>query len=112
MSRSRNWCFTLVNYTEEEVNHLKGELPQVRYIVFQREIGENGTRHLQGYLEFEIPERMSFLKRINARAHWEPRLGSQREAINYCTRENTREPGTEPFEQGNKANPTGIHKYK
>lgn len=46
----RNWCFTLNNYTAEEVEVLKGDLPQVKYIVFQRERGhEDGTAHLQGY---------------------------------------------------------------
>lgn len=107
---SRNWCFTLNNYTEEEENNLKSELPRVKYIVFQREIGENGTHHLQGYLELDCVQRISFLKKINARAHWEKRFGSQDDAIKYCKKEDTREPGTEPFERGEKANANGIRK--
>lgn len=111
MSKSRNWVFTLFNYTEEEVNQLKGDLPRVKYIVFQRERTENGTQHLQGYLELEYPERPTFLRRINERAHWEQRIGTQQQAIDYCKREETREQGTEPFERGNKSNPNGVRKY-
>lgn len=111
MSRLRNWCFTLNNYTAEEEEKLKGELPQVKYIVFQRERGhEDNTPHLQGYLELETSQRISFLKKINPRAHWEPRRGTQQQAIDYCTKEDTREQGTEPFERGVKANANGVRK--
>lgn len=96
----RNWCFTLNNYTAEEVEVLKGDLPQVKYIVFQRERGhEDGTAHLQGYLELERNQKLSFVKKhISGRAHWEPRHGTQQQAIDYCKKEDTREQGTEPFD--------------
>lgn len=109
--QSRNWCFTLNNYTPEEEEKLKGELAHVKYIVFQRERGhEDGTAHLQGYLELDRGMRLSFLKKINERAHWEIRRGSQEDAIKYCKKEDTREPGTEPFERGEKANANGVRK--
>lgn len=108
--QSRNWCFTLNNYTEEEENQLKGELAHVKYIVFQRERGENGTAHLQGYLELDSSRRLAFVKKINGRAHWEKRRGSQEDAIRYCKKEDTREQGTEPFERGEKANANGVRK--
>ena len=110
-SQSRNWCFTLNNYTAEEEEKLKGELPGVRYIVFQREHGhEKGTPHLQGYLELDRTQRLSFLKKINGRADWEIRRGNQQQAIDYCTKEDTRDPGTKPFERGERANAHGVRK--
>lgn len=109
-SQSRNWCFTLNNYTAEEEEKLKGELAHVKYIVFQRERGENGTAHLQGYLELDRSQRLSFVKKILEKAHWEVRRGSQEDAIKYCKKLETREPGTEPFERGERANANGVRK--
>ena len=62
--RCHNWCFTLNNYTAEEEEKLKGELPGVKYIVFQRERGhEKGTPHLQGYLELDANREDFFLEK-------------------------------------------------
>lgn len=109
---SKNWCFTVNNYSAEEEEKLKGELPHVKYIVFQREHGhKEGTPHLQGYLELDRNMRLSFLqKNINGRATWLIRLGTQQQAIDYCTKEDTRDPDTKPFERGEKANANGVRK--
>ena len=104
---SHNWFFILTNYSEQDVEYLMGDLRGVRYIVFQREIGESGGKYLIGYLELETNKSISFLKRINERAYWAQRRGTQQLAIDYCKKEDKREPGTEPFERGNKANPRG-----
>lgn len=85
-------------------------MQHVKYIVFQHEIGENGTKHLQGYLEFDSSRRLSACKKINARAHWERRFGSQEDAIKYCKKAETREANTLPFERGEKANQNGVRK--
>ncbi|QKV51008.1 putative replication associated protein [Crucivirus sp.] len=52
----RNYCWTLNNYTDEElweISTLYEQSPgnQLRYLVHGREVGESGTPHLQGYLE-------------------------------------------------------------
>jgi len=51
--QSRRFCFTLNNFTEEELKQLErvGESAVVKYAIFAREIGESGTPHLQGYVE-------------------------------------------------------------
>jgi len=43
--------FVINNYTDEDVQRLKEGSEDIRYISFQKEIGESGTPHLQGYLE-------------------------------------------------------------
>lgn len=83
--RVRNWCFTLNNYTPEEVK----SLAQQESYLFQEETGENGTPHLQGLLSFKNPMSLSSLKRINGRAHWEP-CRNKIASIQYCCKESTR----------------------
>ena len=38
---------------------------------FGKEVGENGTPHLQGYMECGSKKIMKGLKKISSRAHWE-----------------------------------------
>lgn len=82
-----NWTFTLNNYTEAEVVLLKSLVltNQVKYIIFGYEVGENGTPHLQGYVELLKRIRLTGLKKIMpARGHYSARLGTQQQAIDYC----------------------------
>jgi len=44
MERSRNFVFTLNNYTTEEVELVKEW--DCKYLIFGKEIGESGTPHL------------------------------------------------------------------
>jgi hypothetical protein len=68
--------------------------------VYQQEIGEEDTHHLQGYVEFSKAKRMSTLKNINQYVHWELRKGSRIQAIKYCMKQDTRVPNTEPVVVG------------
>jgi len=84
--RARNFCVTLNNYTEEEEN-IFNEL-KCKYIIIGKEVGENGTPHLQGYIEFKDPLTLSALKkRIGKRSHIEPRRGTAEQASDYCKKD-------------------------
>lgn len=91
MAKSSYWCFTLNNYTDEEEKYF-GELianrTHVTYGVFGREVGDNGTMHLQGYIEFANRKTIAGLKKLNRRVHWEKRKGTGLQAANYCKKEN------------------------
>lgn len=68
---------------------------------WQVERGTNLTLHLQGYLELENSQYLSFLKRnVSLRGHYEVRKGTQTQAIAYCMKEEGRQGG--PFELGTK----------
>lgn len=97
---SRNWCFTLNNPTTVD-------LPfddSVQFAVWQKERGENGTEHLQGYIEFKKVRKLAGLKKLFPTAHFEPRRGTQQQAIDYCRKDDTRIEGPwqfgEPKAQG------------
>lgn len=77
---------------------------KVVFAIWQREIGENETEHYQMYVEMKT---QSTYKQIQVaidfeeeRPHIESRRGTQKQAIDYCTKEDTRLDG--PFSHGEK----------
>lgn len=59
------------------------------YLCYGIEVGENGTPHLQGYLERAQMSRLAAIKKIPGlrEAHLEPRFGTQEQAIEYCKKD-------------------------
>lgn len=83
---SRCYCFTLNNYTDEEVTILSECNPPLKAIWWGKEVGENGTPHLQGYATFKKPMRIVGIKKLPGceRMHLEVRRGTHQQAIDYC----------------------------
>ena len=52
VSPSNGWCFTLNNYTENEYSSILYELESSNqfFYILGKEIGENETPHIQGYI--------------------------------------------------------------
>lgn len=86
---ARNWCFTLNNPESEDID-ISEWTEKPKLLIYQKEMGENGTPHLQGYLEMDQPVRLSALKKLLPRAHLEKRQGSRTQAIKYCCKEESR----------------------
>ncbi len=95
----RNFIFTLNNPTEEEKRFWKSLLDVadfredyfVRYVIFQTELGESETIHLQGYVELSKQMRLNEVRRkFGNRVHYEHRRGTQQQAIDYSKKEDTR----------------------
>lgn len=100
--------FTLNNpQPEEDPNSWGGH-----YCVWQLERGEEGTPHYQGYIVFKSHKRLTSMKAINPRAHWELRFGTHEQAHAYCTKEETRVDGPwsygEPPSQGKRTDLIGL----
>lgn len=94
MSQGRAWVFTLNNPTSDELPlH-----PKERYVIYQRERGENGTPHLQGYIELTTNSKLGGMKKWLPGAHFELRRGTRDQARAYCRKEETAEAG--PWERG------------
>ncbi len=97
--RSRRWCFTINNPTDIDD-------PQqwpYRYVVWQKEVGENRTPHFQGYVVWHRARTLSACKGNNPRAHWEIMRGSLKENDAYCRKEEGRIDG--PWIRGQRPNP-------
>lgn len=95
--RHRPWMFTINNPLPEDEPDVWAETPS-RYVVWQHELGENQTPHIQGYLVLREARTLSSVKLLHQRAHWEPRRGTHRQAKEYCTKSETRTSG--PTELG------------
>lgn len=99
MSQSNRWVFTLNNYTEEDV--IKFDGLDVVYLVYGKEVGESGTPHLQGFIVFASRKRLSSVKCVHDKAHWEVARGSSVQAADYCKKDGDfTERGTLPDASG------------
>lgn len=72
---------------------------QVVFFTGQMERGIQGTPHLQIYIEFTNRKRLTYLRKLFPTCHAEVRRGTQKQAITYCTKEETRIHG--PYTFGN-----------
>ncbi len=64
------------------------ESSQIRYIVIGKEVGENGTPHLQGFVQMKVRKRTNPMKEIiGQRAHLEKRRGKPEQAADYCKKD-------------------------
>ena len=88
-SKSRNWCFTINNpdsTKEVWLEYLKGL--KVKYVVMSDEVGESGTPHIQGYVDFINPRTFGgVVKLFNKLAHVEKRRGTWKQASDYCKKD-------------------------
>jgi len=86
---ARKWCFTLNNYTDEDCLMLSTLFPDtVRYLVYGREVGENGTPHLQGFVWFTTQRTLQLVKQaIGQRAHVQVCRGTAVQNRTYCTKD-------------------------
>lgn len=91
----RNICFTWNNPPEDGIEQLASRFPTRSYMVVGREVGDSGTPHLQGYVEFKNPAKASTLKRSFPAIHFEKRMGTCGQAADYCKKEDT-----EAYEEG------------
>lgn len=90
---SRAWCFTINNPKDDT----SPQTWNYEYLVYQKEKGESGTEHLQGYVYLRR-SRLTGMKKLDATAHWEPARGTPEENKKYCTKDEGRIAG--PWEFG------------
>lgn len=85
MSKTRAYCFTLNNPTQDEEEAVLA-LPCI-YVCYGREVGDSGTPHLQGYIHFKDGKSLASVKKMMPRAHLEARKGTVDQAVDYCKKD-------------------------
>lgn len=87
ISMASKWCFTYNNYDSNEISSIvQIFIDKCNKYIFEEEIGESGTKHLQGYIELKKRARPTELK-LNKKIHWEKCKGNERENIMYCSKD-------------------------
>lgn len=90
MPGSKNWCFTLNNYTEEDINRIDLLITtdnRIVYVLYGKEVASTGTRHLQGFIQFNVRLTLQNVKNIIGS---EPHVSVTRNvnaSRNYCKKE-------------------------
>jgi len=84
--------FTINNPTSDQIP-VEFEQKGAVQCIWQREVGANGTPHLQGYVRMNSKRSLAAMKDVHATAHWEPRKGTHEQAEMYCTKAETRNAG-------------------
>ena len=84
ISPSIKWCFTYNNYPEDLTDLNSSLTTYCRKAFYTKEVGESGTPHLQGYLEFKTKKRpLSCLPQM----HFSKAKGNIEENYNYITKD-------------------------
>lgn len=89
-SQSRNWVFTLNNYTEAEIKDIETWTDKgAEGIGYGKEVGENGTPHLQGFIVMQKKCAMKTVKELNKRMHLERMKGRLTQSMAYCSKQDS-----------------------
>jgi hypothetical protein len=95
-NEAKRWCFTWNNYPNDWEEIMAPKIDGLQWIA-GKEIGESGTPHLQGYLEFVHKKRPSTLN-LPKEIHWEAAKGNRTQNIAYCTKDGVVR-GTLPYDK-------------
>lgn len=102
--RAKHWVFTINNWNDGDVERLSSLFPeQCSYLVYGREVGEQGTPHLQGYIAFIACTRFNAARALlgGPRAHIEIARGTPQQAAAYAKKDGDyTEHGSLPRGQG------------
>lgn len=83
---SKTWVFTINNYTPEDVGLMEVWARESNKFVATKEVGTEGTPHIQGAVTWKAAMRAPALKKLHGRAHWEV-AKAERCCFVYCVKE-------------------------
>ena len=88
MSQYKSWVFTLNNYTEDEYTEIISKIEtECSYWIIGKEIGDEGTPHLQGFASFSRRRRFGVVRSFfGSRFHIEGARGTARQNRAYCSK--------------------------
>lgn len=86
--RLKNFCFTLNNYTQQDIDYLSDFYDAYcNYLIYGKEEGDNThTPHLQGYIQLKKQTRFNTIKKLLCRYHLEKAMGTPEQNMIYCSK--------------------------
>jgi hypothetical protein len=118
MSKSKNYCFTFNNYTDADYTDIKKYIqddPKINYSIIGKEVGEKGTPHLQGFIQYKNQRTFKTIKKVfDKKVHIERCKGTAFDNYIYCSKDkNYEEFYTEnrPKKKGTRTDLTDIKEY-
>ena len=88
LQRVRNWVFTINNFSEEDEEIVENLINnEARRGIAEHEWGQEGTAHIQGFIQFTNPRTFGQVKTKLPRAHIEPAKGNWKENFAYCSKD-------------------------
>lgn len=90
MPGSKNWCFTLNNYSEDDISRLNDIVAtdkRVKYLIYGKEVGEAGTPHLQGFVTLVKRSSLVQVKNIIGNNPHVEVARNVNASISYCKKE-------------------------
>jgi Putative viral replication protein len=84
-TRARAWCFTWNNYDDASIALLNGI--DCTYMIYGKEVGENGTPHLQGTVRFESAQRFTAMRKLLTSACHIEMCKHLEKSIEYCKKD-------------------------
>lgn len=84
---TKRWCFTLNNYTKDQVSRLHSKLKELKCLyIIGKEVASTGTKHLQGYLE--CPRKIRALETFKIKEiNWRKAKGTREHNLDYCSKD-------------------------
>ena len=89
IAASKKWVLTWNNYPEDWLSRLSSHMDKAAWIC-GLEVGDSGTPHVQGYVEFDKAVRPIEYCGDSCRGiHWEKARGTRAANIAYCSKDGT-----------------------
>lgn len=85
--RARSWVLTLNNYTDMEYENAHRICHSAKSYILGKEVGDAGTPHLQGYIQWTSGKTLTQMRKLIPRAHLEPAKGNKKSNYLYCSKE-------------------------
>ena len=89
----KRWCFTLNNYTNQDVKFIRSNLDKTNANFAKvgkvgKDVGDSGTPHLRGFVHLKRRVRLATLKKIlGVRVHAEVAKGTDLDNDKYCSKD-------------------------
>jgi hypothetical protein len=86
ISPAKKWCFVMNNYEKCSISSIFSCLTDGDDCIIGREVGEKGTPHLQGFVEFSKKVRPLSVIKVDG-IHWIKCKGTRAQNIKYCSKD-------------------------